>query len=166
MRASEAIRLVELLQGAYPRQELPQSTVEVYAMALADIDLEDGLRAVTRLVQTSKWFPTISEIREQVAEEQSELPEPEFAWCEVREAIGRYGLDQTRPAWSCPEIAEAVRVISWRTLNTTTNASIERERWIKAYTKIRRKRIEQIVAPVAGVLPGQLRLLEGGGAKR
>lgn len=162
MKLSEAVRIVSRLQAAYPRQEYPDSTAEIYAGALLDLEAEDVEHAAVYLVRTSKWFPTISEIRERVAEDRADLPEPEMAWAEVREAIGRYGLDQTRPAWSCAEIGDAVRVLGWRTLCTSTNIGLERERWIKTYTALRRKRIEQIVAP-AGALPGQLRLLPGGG---
>lgn len=163
MRASEVVRVVELLQGAYPRQEIPKSTLSVYVMALADLDVEDCLRAVTRHVQTSKWFPTIAEIRELVAEAITELPEPEFAWREVREALGRDTAGQPVPAWSCPEIREAVAVLGWGTLVNTRNIAIERERWIKTYSRLRRQAIERVVAPNrSGALPGQLKLLAEG----
>lgn len=166
MRESEALYLVGLLRGAYPRQVIPDSTEPVYVLGLLDLNRDEAMVAVTHLVRTSRWLPTIAEIRERVAEGAVDLPEPEWAWAEVREAIGRYGLEQDRPAWSCPEIGDAVRALGWRTLCTTTNIAIERERWIKTYTGLRRKRIERIVAPTGGALPGQLKLLPGGGGKR
>ena len=162
MTRAEAMRVFALLQGAYPRQELPASTESIYAAALGDLDVVAVERAVLFLIRTSRWLPTIAEIREHVAEEQVALPEPEFAWAEVRDAIGRYGLDQARPPWSCPEIGAAVSVLGWRTLCTTENSGRERERWIKTYAALRRRRIEQVAAP-AGTLPGQLRLMPGGG---
>lgn len=163
MNRAEAMRVFALLQAAYPRQELPDSTELVYASALADLDVVAVERAALALIRTSRWFPTIAEIREQVAEDLTGLPEAEMAWAEVREAIGKYGLDQTRPPWSCEEIGEAVRVMGWRTLCTAEKIGLERERWLKTYEKARRRRLRQITAPE----DGPLRLVPGGGgAKR
>lgn len=157
MRPNDAARIVALLQGAYPRQEFPDSTVEVYAMALVDLDYADVVEAVTRLVQTSRWLPTIAEIRERVAEARLELPDPEMAWVEVRKAIQRYGVYQPLPPWSCDEVAQAVEIIGWRELCTNPQTAASRARWIEAYRAIRLRAVEREMA--GGALPGQLLLL-------
>lgn len=165
MIRSEAIRIVSLLQGAYPRQEMPDSTPEIYAMALGDLEYDEVLAAVTRLVQSSRWLPTIAEIRELVAEARVKLPEPELAWGEVRRGIREHGL-QSMPAWSCAEIREAVEIIGWWSLCTSTNTAASRSAWIAAYGALRRRRLAREISPGADALPGQLRLLPGGGGQR
>lgn len=68
MTKAEALRLMAMLRAAWPRQEIGEDTTEVYAGMLADLSYADAKTAVTTLVKTSKWFPTIAEIREQAAD--------------------------------------------------------------------------------------------------
>lgn len=49
---------------AFPRQRIEVETVDVYLDCLTDIEPGDMARAVTLLIQNSRFFPTIAEIRE------------------------------------------------------------------------------------------------------
>lgn len=52
------------LRRAYPRQQWDAATTKVWAAALGDQELSDIAAAVAELVQTSKWPPSIAEVRE------------------------------------------------------------------------------------------------------
>ena len=52
------------LRRAYPRQQWDAATTKVWAAALGDQELPDIAAAVAELVQTSKWPPSIAEVRE------------------------------------------------------------------------------------------------------
>lgn len=53
-----------MLIGAFPNAKTSEATSQVYETMLADLDAGLARRAVTRLIGTSKFLPTISEIRE------------------------------------------------------------------------------------------------------
>ena len=48
---------------AFPRQKLQQSTVNLYADVLADLDYSFAEDAVRGLIRQHNFFPTIAEIR-------------------------------------------------------------------------------------------------------
>lgn len=61
---SEIGSTLAFLAATYPRYQLTKDTVRAYAMGLDDIPaaaLEVGAR---ELAKSSKWFPTLSELRE------------------------------------------------------------------------------------------------------
>jgi hypothetical protein len=130
----EAKALVALLKAAFPRQALEQATLEVYAKYLADLDAAIGRIAVERLIATSRFFPTIAEIREQVATMQcDDMPEPELAWQEVCDELRRVGHSKA-PEFSCQEIHDAVRAVGgWMYLCLAPTNASDRSRFIDAY---------------------------------
>lgn len=65
---------VAALAAAFPRAEIRQETVSVYVRALADLPPAMVNRAVGRLIATSRFFPTVAEIREAVVESHVALP--------------------------------------------------------------------------------------------
>ena len=141
MKRDEAFRIVAMLQGAWPHRQLPDSTAEVYAMTLSDLAYAEVRDAVTRLIQTSKFLPSVAEIREVVVEERCDLPAAEVAWGEVRAAIHRVGIYFV-PVFECDEIEQATNIIGWETLCNSTNIASERARWIDTYRALRGRRIE------------------------
>jgi hypothetical protein len=64
MKESEAYEIVLMLQAAYGR-EMPDSTVKLYRAKLAKLDARSCTRAVDRLIDTSRFLPSVAEIREQ-----------------------------------------------------------------------------------------------------
>lgn len=142
MNKAQATDLVSILQGAYPRVPFADSTVGVYVMVLADLEFEAAKRAVLELIQTSKWLPTIAEIRERVVESRADLPPPELAWGEVMAAIRQVGM-YASPVFECDEIGRAVSAIGWRSICTDENVSSTRARFIDAYRAVREQRIDE-----------------------
>lgn len=80
MKDFEAVQLLTTLKAAYPRHQLEQGTTEVYAHDLADMDAGLAQQAVERVRRTSRFFPTIAEIREAAAELVLDAPPPITAW--------------------------------------------------------------------------------------
>lgn len=67
MKKSEAAELVMMILAAYPNAKTSSSTSQVYETMLADLDPKTARQAVTALIATSKFVPTIAEIREACA---------------------------------------------------------------------------------------------------
>lgn len=66
--------LIARLAEAFPKMKVPPETFQVYLADLADVPLETLEAAVTRLIRTSEWFPTINAIRAECAEHLLNLP--------------------------------------------------------------------------------------------
>lgn len=161
MKASEANALVAVLKAAYPRQELGEDTVGLYERALADVPAAAGRAAVEQHIATSRWWPTIAELRELVAETRLSLPTAEAALAEVRKALQGYGAHEV-PPWSCPEVAEAVGVIGWSNWCLSDHPASTRARFLEAYQTVRRRSLEQAQRTGLQLLPGESRPQLGG----
>lgn len=91
MTPQECDRLIDRLTELAEYYEKPKSEAQIaiYVQALADLPITDVLRATGVLVQTSAFYPKVSEIRTLVlgsVEDQSEL-----AWTELLREIRREG---------------------------------------------------------------------------
>ncbi len=63
MTPAECAKILSLLTAAYPRFEVSDGTIAVYTECLADSEFgETRLRAL-QLIRTSKFFPTVAELR-------------------------------------------------------------------------------------------------------
>jgi Loader and inhibitor of phage G40P len=84
MQKSQVVRLVAVLKAAYPRQETPPETVALYAEMLADLDAGDVTAAVKQHVRSSRYFPTIAEIRDAVREANEHAAYSSSVWDELQ----------------------------------------------------------------------------------
>lgn len=87
MTAAEARKLVAMLVGAFGKNDITDETVAVYADRLQELDRDAAHRAVLKLVDSSKFFPRIAEIRELALADDVDERIPSFSQC-VRELKG------------------------------------------------------------------------------
>ena len=70
----EVIFLMGTLQAAYPKfytnmtKRQIETTVDLWTVTLSDIEVSRAAEAVMEIIKTSKWPPTIAEIRVKAAE--------------------------------------------------------------------------------------------------
>ncbi len=98
MTHGECLAIVTGLVAAYPR-ELSESTLEVYVEDLRDCEPEALMRAVVQLRRTSKWLPTIAEIRAAVVDADTRFVSAAEAWHQAVQLMARRGT--YRPPPSC-----------------------------------------------------------------
>ena len=177
MTEKEAAGLMAALKAAYPRQEIAAPTIKLYARMLGDIDPTEGKEAVQRLIASSRFFPTVAEIREEVFRAHTEgLPEPEVAWRYVLEAIGKFGAYGS-PSFEGEAMNEAIRAVGWRDICLSESVASSRARFVDAYRVCRerqtrrlqlggyapeRKELPPAVNKIVEGLSGRLKLLKGG----
>lgn len=87
MTASDVSSVLAILVAAYPNAEIGEETLVVYEAMLADVDAKALQVVVLQHIATSKWFPTVAELREAVAEDAMNLPSPADALAQVQAAI-------------------------------------------------------------------------------
>jgi len=139
-RANEHItKIMGVLHAAYPNYVFADNTILVYCEMLADLDpylLEQAAKA--HLV-TGKFFPTIAELRERVAnlvERACSTPGAAEAWGEVTEKMRIYGntlYGGSVPEFSSPIVTRVVGYFGWNDLCLSENSVADRARFLQAY---------------------------------
>lgn len=119
MNKQEFKILADAIRSYYPREKFipTREAAELWFGALKDLDFNVAMMSVKRHMQTSKWSPTIAEIREGAVG----IVTPEGSWSDgwgqVRKAIGRFGY--------CNE-QEALE-----SMDETTRTAVKRLGWLQ-----------------------------------
>lgn len=124
---------LEQLAAAYPKTHLGQATLAVYAADLADIDPDVLAGALVDLRRTSRFFPTIAEIREACAIAVIDPPNPAEAF---RQASTKAPMHEL--------VAEARTLVgdSWHWQTSTTH-DLERQ-FRAAYAETRDRALRKL----------------------
>lgn len=134
MTEVEAAKVVAILSASFPDSKWGEATCRAYESALADLDFELASDAVRRIVATSKFRPSISEIREAAAVVAvGERRAGADAWGDVVKAV-RYVGSYGAPKFDDPLTARAVEALGWRNLclGDSSEAS-DRARFCEVY---------------------------------
>lgn len=167
MTETQCEQLLAVLQGAYPRTEFSDDTIDVYTAMLSDLDFKAAQVAVRQLIATSKWLPTIAEIRRAVMDLVDPLPSTEDAWIEVMQQARAYNLHSGRfPEFSHPVVAKAADAVGWHALCYTDNIAMLASQFRRAYESIRESAMESRQAGTMLQERPTLRLVAGGGEDR
>lgn len=125
MTKKETIGLFSILIAAYPNfdkfkdDSQVEGMVNMWAMMFADDDSAIVGLAVKKHIMTSKWPPSIAEIREIMADiTHPDLIPPDQAWAAVADllyAVGEHNYDEAHKRLPLL-IAQTVDAIGWHTL--------------------------------------------------
>jgi hypothetical protein len=154
MTPAEAAKAVLMLQAAYPAARWTEATVELYEAMLSDLDTELVRGAIARHICTSKFMPTVAEVREAAADiavgpSRSGVE----AWGDVGMAIRRTG-SYGAPKFEDPLVAECVRIMGWRNLCLGDSPeAADRARFCELYTDLQRKQRQHDVSAPGRLLP-------------
>jgi hypothetical protein len=146
---SDVTGFVGILAASYPNFNLTQETIVVYQKTLADIEPKVLEAAILHLVTTSKFFPTIAEIREaafSIMTNERKIPSAFEAW---EEAIN-HCIKGNYKDYSHPLIERAVNIIGidyWRNM-TYDDEMATRAQFFKIYeTLLQREKADLKMLP-------------------
>jgi hypothetical protein len=146
MKAIEAAKLVAMLSAAYRDAKLNAEASQVYEAMLADLDFGLAQQSVARLICTSKWLPTVAEIRQTAADiERGPVRRGAEAYADVIAEIRRTGQYGT-PRFTDPVVTECVTLMTWRGLCLGDNEAADRARFIELYDSLAARQRVDIVA--------------------
>jgi len=156
MATKQAIAEVLVLLGAaYPRFSIPADTARVYASLLADLPNELLLSAAQQHAASSKWFPSVAELRAAALKlwaDAHNVRGPEEAWVQVQRAIQRwgwYGEPVQGGGWQVPAMLSTTEKTAikglggWRVICQSDNAPADRAHFLKIYSALMRREQEQ-----------------------
>jgi hypothetical protein len=133
---------IGLLRAAFPRQDFPPVSVQVYARALKDLDPALVQQAVVRLCQREDWLPSIAKIRRECAEVALRLPSVTEAWLMAQTPVGRAGAP--------PPVKAAVEAVGGPYSFRIADAEQLERRFQKAYRELREAEIRSYAESAPG----------------
>ncbi len=140
MTTVEVRKLVAMIFAAFPGTRSSPATAEIYERMLLDQDSAIAAAAVERLLATSKFMPTIAEVREAcLVVGIGDTKQGGEAWGDVLRLIGRYGA--YRAPGSDFEIADpialrCVQALGWQQLCASDEPTADRARFIDLYDRL------------------------------
>jgi hypothetical protein len=162
----EVSALVAMVSAAWVNPPMSEATMRVYEQALLDLEDQPARDAVSSLLSTSKWRPSIAEIRAATVDIQAGPRRlGGEAWGDVCDAIHKVGVYPTLgmtpaedragpPTFKDPLVGECVRIMGWRELCLGTNDAADRARFIALYDDLaERGRREQQLPPALRAAP-------------
>lgn len=102
--------LVGILTASFPNNKVSRETIQIYQRTLSDLPLDVLEMAILQLVTTSKFFPTVSEIRDasfSIMANKSGIPSAFEAWGEAMDHCRKSNYKD----YSHPLIEKTVNII-------------------------------------------------------
>jgi hypothetical protein len=161
MTRLEVAKLVAVLRAAYPTARGDDSTSSAYETMLADLDHPTAYVAVERLIATSKFMPSVAEIREAYMDlMHGDRRAGGEAWGECLAAISRWGAYRSPGVdftFRDPLVARVVAALGWTNLCGSENQVADRARFVELYDRLAVGARKSIATES---LPGATRLRE------
>lgn len=124
MTKQEFAAFASALKTYYPREQLlpNEQAMKLWYQELADIPMQIAEAALRKWVSTSKWSPTIADIREMTVDvKRGDAPDWSEGWMKVNLAIKRYGRYRQAEAMESldPITRKAVKNLGFQNLCDT-----------------------------------------------
>ena len=163
MNRKEIINLLGIATANFPdlQQKDMKPTAVLWEKALSDVPYDVAEKALLKVLSTSKFFPTIADIREAVGQlTQPRTLDAMEAWGLIGEAIRKYGFYRQKEAMeSLPDdVVAMVKRFTWRELCLSENVETLRTQFSMAW-ETHSKRQKELKS-----LPSDMRLLLEGAA--
>lgn len=170
----EIIKTLTPYMLAFPQSKMNAQSLVIYAKALSSLSLAEIDVAMTKLLRTMKFFPSVAEIFEQaetmtrfVNADEDKLPDE--AWSEVVEQM-HDAFVYKKPVFSTPEIEKAALSMGWIPLceMPVDGTNTARAQFLKMYESVlKRKREGRVNRDVLAILPADRvqALMKKAGAK-
>ena len=141
MNVEEFKLLVKGLKAAYPSQNfLPDDySMKLWYSLLKDVDYALAEAAAYKHICTSRFPPTIADLRAQCTQVTEEKPKTWLdGWSIVQKMIGRWGIFRQEEAMNAlneadPITASIVERMGWKNLCNSENQSVDRANFRQCY---------------------------------
>lgn len=173
MTKEEFMRIAAAINTYYPKEKpFPNAAAaQLWYEEFKDLPYEDVVVALRRHVNTSKWCPTIAELKEAVVINVAGEKDWAAAWAECMQAVHKYGHPNIPAALKSmsPLAREAAEKVGFMAICMSNDLSIERASFRKAYEQIAQNEYNKAALPrelqdkIALIGSGMLQLEESNG---
>lgn len=164
MTASEVLDVLEFIRACYPNFAVTERTIDAYTVMLADLPHEAVKKAVVSHAATSRFAPTVAELRQRTMEYVHDpIPDVDDAYHEAREyAKHRYNPNDGPMTAAMleqvglrPLTARALASVGVDVMATTTEPSVVAAQFKAAYQRLSdSEHRRRLLPPAAAPLPG------------
>lgn len=147
MTEQEFLKIMTFMSVAYSK-EVDAEQTSVWYTFFRDDDYDRCRMAVKQLCVTSKFFPSIAEIKAAMAENDTQQLTADQAWEQVQKAISRYGYYQAEEAMkSLPETTQyaVVQLGGFQRVCSSESGDWLRKDFAKIYDDLRSRNITRYV---------------------
>ncbi|WP_447579980.1 replicative helicase loader/inhibitor [Acinetobacter baumannii] len=153
MNRKEIINLLAIATANFPNMQERdmKPTAVLWEKSLSDIEYGTAEKALLKVLSTSRFFPTIAELREAIAD----ITNPRSidameAWGLIGQAIRKYGFyRQAEAVASLPsDVADMVKRFTWRELCLSENIDTIRAQFRMAWETQSKRKKEMNALPV------------------
>lgn len=155
MNQETIIKAIALLKASYPSalnnisKEDLKTMIKVWYEDFKDVPKQEFLEAINSVRYTSKFFPSIAEIKEKLAKRKLEdVPSAEDEWLQVKKAINKYGYYREIEAMKSlnPYTAKIVSYIGFQRIcmSSPEEQTWNRKEFIEEYNALKEKNILDI----------------------
>ena len=164
MNKQEFSKWVMALKTYYPREQLLPNAqaIELWYQELSDIPMQVAEAALRKWVSSSKWSPTIAEIREMCVDvKRGDAPDWSDGWAQVQFAIKRFGSYRPQEAMASldPITRETVRRLGFHNLCVSENPMSDRKQFRDTFEIMARR--EQMHYQLPTGLQDTIRQIQG-----
>lgn len=153
MNAKEVAGLLAMCAANFPAmgdRDL-RLTARLWELMLEDVPFDVGKQAICKVLATARFFPTVGEIRQAVAELQSpRLLDWSEAWGLIRDAIRRYGAYRESEALASlpPDVRKVVQRFGWQNLCLSEEIEVVRGQFRMAWETYAKRETERAALPL------------------
>lgn len=150
------MKIVKAIQTYYPRADAFPKTdaIALWYEELNDLTYEQMTTALRRHVATSKWSPTIAELREQCVEIEIPVDDWGVAWEELQRAIRNWGWSREEEAYASMSdlTRQTVRRLGYQYLCESQDQMADRANFRNIYEQLKgANKVNQQVKPTMRV---------------
>lgn len=165
MNRKEIINLLAIATANFPsmQEKDMKPTAVLWEKSLSDVEYAVAEKALLKVLSTSKFFPTVADLREAIAQlTQPRIIDAIEAWGMVVDAIRKYGYYNEAKAMAMlpDDVREMVKRFTWRELCLSENPDTLRAQFRMAW-ETQSKRKKELVA-----LPNEIRQILGEASQR
>ena len=153
MTKQEFSKWVMALKTYYPREQLLPNTaaIELWYQELSDIPMNVAEMALRKWVATSKWSPTIAEIREMCVDvKRGDAPDWSDGWAQVQLAIRRFGQYNPKEALAMldPITRDTVKRLGFYNLCVSENPISDRKQFKDTFEIMAKREQMRLQLPI------------------
>lgn len=153
MNKHEFQKIADAIRTYYPRENpFPNSeAMQLWYQEFAEMTYEDVVCGLRRHVNTSRWCPTIAELKEAIVSNVAGERDWGESWNECLNAISKYG--QYREAEALANMTPITRLvvtrIGYKELCRSEDITLDRANYRKIYAQVTTNEYERAALPVS-----------------
>lgn len=147
MTKAEVVKLLTITSAIYPKFEVSEIKIELWADLIGDIPFPIAQAALKKVMLTSEFPPTVAQIRKAAVDitiSKESILDAGKAWGEVQKAISKWGWPEPEKAYAMmsPLTQQVAKQLNWNEICKCEEPGVIRGQFMRMYDNLKH-RVEQ-----------------------